>query len=51
MAVAVVGGQIYIGSGYRKMAEVTKSALNKFTCLSRYGDVSLREYNKTREFE
>ena len=26
MAVAVVGGQIYVGSGYREMAKATKSA-------------------------
>jgi hypothetical protein len=25
MAVAVVGGQIYVGTGYREMAEATKS--------------------------
>ena len=25
-AVAVVGGQIYVGTGYREMAEATKSA-------------------------
>jgi len=25
MAVAVIGGQIYVGTGYREMAEATKS--------------------------
>jgi len=25
MAIAVVGGQIYVGSGYREMAKATKS--------------------------
>jgi hypothetical protein len=31
-AVAVVGGQIYVGSGYREMAEATKSTAISVTC-------------------
>ena len=32
MAVAVVGGQIYVGSGYREMAEATKGIDIRVTC-------------------
>ena len=32
MAVAVVGGQIYVGLGYRKMAEATNGADIRVTC-------------------
>ena len=32
MAVAVVGGQIYVGSGYREMAEATKSTAIHVVC-------------------
>jgi len=34
MAVAVVGGQIYVGSGYREMAEATKGVDIRVTCES-----------------
>ena len=32
MAVAVVGGQIYVGLGYRQMAEATNGADIRVTC-------------------
>lgn len=31
-AVAVVGGQIYVGTGYREMAEATKGTDIRVTC-------------------
>ena len=34
MAVAVVGGQIYVGSGYREMAEATKSTEISVRCIN-----------------
>jgi hypothetical protein len=33
MAVAVVGGQIYVGSGYREMAEATKNTQISVRCI------------------
>ena len=33
MAVAVVGGQIYVGSGYREMAKATKSMSIVVSCV------------------
>jgi hypothetical protein len=33
MAVAVVGGQIYVGSGYREMAKATKSSEISVRCI------------------
>jgi hypothetical protein len=48
MAVAVVGGQIYVGSGYRQMAEATKSTAISVTCIPEYVTPS---NNKTGEFE
>ena len=33
MAVAVVGGQIYVGSGYREMAEASKSSEISVRCI------------------
>lgn len=51
MAVAVVGGQIYVGSGYREMAEATKSSLIQVTCLPEYTTPPVRRYNRTGEFE
>jgi len=47
-AIAVVGGQIYVGSGYRKMAEATKSTAIAVTCIPQYITPSK---NKTGEFE
>jgi len=35
MAVAVVGGQLYVGSGYREMAEATKSAQISVRCITK----------------
>jgi len=54
MAVAVVGGQIYVGTGYREMAEATKSTDIRVSCEV---DPSYDPYppvqreNKTGEFE
>jgi len=31
-AVAVVGGQFYVGSGYREMAEATKNNITTVQC-------------------
>ena len=50
MAVAVVGGQIYVGSGYRKMAEATKSTEISVSCLPSY-ETPPAKTNKVREFE
>ena len=54
MAVAVVSGQVYVGSGYREMAEATNGADIRVTC-----EVSppydpyppMQKGNKTGEFE
>lgn len=35
MAVAVVSGQIYVGSGYREMAEATKTMQISIACLEK----------------
>ena len=52
MAVAVVGGQIYVGSGYREMAEATKSTDIRVTCevLPPYTP-PVKNFNTSREFE
>jgi hypothetical protein len=50
MAVAVVGGQIYVGLGYREMAEATKSTDISVTCVPQYITPPAR-MNKTGEFE
>jgi hypothetical protein len=52
MAVAVVGGQIYVGSGYREMAEATKGADISITCevIPPYTP-PVQKVNRTREFE
>ncbi|AFK66353.1 hypothetical protein SWPG_00104 [Synechococcus phage S-CBM2] len=50
MAVAVVGGQLYVGSGYREMAEATKSTSISVTCIPEYV-VEPAKLNKVREFE
>ena len=47
MAVAVVGGQIYVGLGYREMAEVTKSSSITVTCVPPY----VPPKNRVGEFE
>jgi len=50
MAVAVVGGQIYVGLGYRQMAEATKSMSISVTCSEPYEPPTMKR-NKEREFE
>lgn len=50
MAVAVVGGQIYVGTGYREMAKATKSTAIHVTCLPEYVTPSIKT-NRIREFE
>ena len=34
MAVAVVGGQVYVGTGYREMAEATKNVQISVRCIN-----------------
>ena len=54
MAVAVVGGQIYVGSGYREMAEATKSTMISVSCTTdplSSGYSTSRIRNMTGEFE
>jgi len=46
MAVAVVGGQIYVGLGYREMAKSQKNQSVWIQCITPPGS-----YNKTGEFE
>lgn len=50
MAVAVVGGQIYVGLGYRQMAEATKKTAIQVTCIPEY-IIPPTKTNKPREFE
>ena len=49
-AVAVVGGQIYVGTGYREMAEATKKTAISVTCIPEYVTPSTK-VNRTGEFE
>ena len=49
-AVAVVGGQWYVGTGYREMAEATKSTAISVTCSNPY-EPPMMKRNKVREFE
>ena len=49
-AVAVVGGQLYVGSGYREMADATRKTAISVTCIPEYIMPSKR-VNKTGEFE
>jgi hypothetical protein len=51
MAVAVVGGQVYVGTGYRKMAEATKSTAITVSCIVPYETPIKQVSNKTSEFE
>ena len=44
MSVAVVCGQIYVGSGYREMAEATKGTAIHVVC-------EVKEANRTGEYE
>lgn len=50
MAIAVVGGQIYVGLGYRQMAAATKDTAIQVSCIPEYIIPPSRS-NKTREFE
>jgi len=53
MATAVVGGQIYVGLGYREMAEATKSTSISVMCetMSPY-QIPVSPYrNRTGQFE
>ena len=51
-AVAVVGGQIYVGTGYREMAEATKSTAISVTCVSPEDPFEKpRGFNRAGEFE
>jgi len=54
MAAAVCAGQVYVGLGYREMAEATKSTAISVTCLPRYDTYSSTKYtpkNSSGEFE
>jgi hypothetical protein len=52
MAVAVVGGQIYVGSGYREMAEATKGSDIRITCEVFPPYIPpVKKSNNTRKFE
>ena len=48
MAAAVCGGQIYVGTGYREMAEATKSTAISVSCMMPEQPVRV---NKTGQFE
>ena len=50
MAVAVVGGQIYVGLGYREMAKATKSTAISVTCSLPY-ELPVRKLNRGGQFE
>ena len=51
MAVAVVGGQVYVGTGYREMARASRDTSTVVTCLPPY-QIPVQPYrNKTGEFE
>jgi len=50
-AVAVVGGQFYVGSGYREMAEATKNNITTVHCESPYQIPVYPYRNRTGEFE
>jgi hypothetical protein len=49
-AVAVVGGQLYVGSGYRQMAEATKKTSISVTCVPEYV-APFTKMNRTGDFE
>jgi len=51
MAVAVVGGQIYVGTGYREMADATKSTEITVSCIVPYETPIKQITNTTSEFE
>jgi hypothetical protein len=51
MAIAVVGGQIYVGLGYREMAKATKSTAISVACIGPYNPPVHKPKNKIGEFE
>jgi hypothetical protein len=51
MAVAVCGGQIYVGVGYREMAKATKSTDIRVSCETPYQIPVVPYRNRTGEFE
>ncbi len=51
MAVAVIGGQIYVGLGYREMAKASKSTEVFVTCVTPYETPTFTPNNKTYNFE
>jgi hypothetical protein len=51
MAVAVVGGQVYVGFGYREMAKASKDTAIQVTCVPEYVVPRTQKPNKVGEFE
>ena len=51
MSVAVVSGQIYVGLGYREMAEATKSTAISVTCAPSTTPRSYTTSRLNRRFE
>lgn len=51
MAIAVVGGQIYVGSGYREMARATRENRVFVQCVPEYQTPPSNKLNKIGEFE
>jgi hypothetical protein len=51
MAAAVCGGQLYVGLGYREMAEATKGTDIRVSCDVPYQIPVVPYKNSTREFE
>jgi len=50
MAVAVVGGQIYVGTGYREMAKASRDTAITVTCIPEYHSTPVK-LNRSGEFE
>lgn len=51
MATAVCGGQIYVGTGYREMAEATKNTSITVTCVPEYFTPPMNNKNRVGQFE
>jgi hypothetical protein len=51
MAAAVCGGQVYVGLGYREMAEATKSTDISVTCVVPFASPSSQSTDKNRSFD
>jgi len=49
-AVAVVGGQLYVGTGYREMAKATKSTAISVSCIVPY-ETYTKNKNRSGVFE